>query len=176
GYSVVVFRTRQRPTAYAPRILATTRMQVGWLAVTGALTAFLLIWGFVGLFQQAADPPAQPLVVNVTGQQWAWTFSYPQYGVPASAQLALPVNRPVRFRVGARDVLHGFSVLELGVRIDANPGETVTTDAVTPNRIGTYQVRCIELCGLYHSLMSTSVQVVSNDAFATWVVQHGGHK
>jgi cytochrome c oxidase subunit II len=174
GYSVAVFRSSQRPDSYAPRILATPRMQAGWLAVTGALTAFLLIWGFIGLAQQATAAPSSTLIVDVTGQQWAWSFSYPQYHV-RSAQLNLAVNRPVQFRVASRDVLHGFSVLELGVRVDANPGEVVTSPVITPSRTGTFEVRCIELCGLNHSLMATQVRVLSPGAFSSWVVEQGGH-
>lgn len=178
GYSLVVFRARQRPETYAPRVLAGRRAQIGWLTTTAALTLFLVGWGAVGIINQAADPPG-PLVVDVIGQQWAWTFSYPQYNARA-AQLELPVNRPVQFRVTSRDVLHGFSILELGVRIDANPGEVVTTPTVTPRMIGTYRtdsyaVRCIELCGLYHALMFTTVKVVPEADFSTWITQHGGH-
>jgi cytochrome c oxidase subunit II len=177
GYSLVVFRSKERPESYAPRVLAGPLTQIGWLASTAALTLFLVVWGLVGIFKQSADPPG-PLVVDVIGQQWAWTFAYPQYNVK-SVQLELPVNRPVRFRVTSRDVLHGFSILELGVRADANPGEVVTTPAVTPVMIGTYRtatytVRCIELCGLYHALMSTPVQVVPEADFSVWIAQHGG--
>jgi cytochrome c oxidase subunit II len=174
GYSLVVFRSRQRPESYAPRVLAGPLTQIGWLLTTGLLTLFLVVWGMVGLFQQQAADPPSPLIVDVTGQQWAWTFSYPQYNVKTS-QLDLPLNRPVQFRVTSRDVLHGFSILELGVRIDANPGELVTTPTVTPNRTGTYTVRCIELCGLSHSLMASTVQVVPDSDFTAWIRQHGGH-
>ncbi len=174
GYSLVVFRSRERPDSYAPRVLAGPLTQIGWLLTTGALTLFLVVWGLVGIYVQATNPPS-PLIVDVTGQQWAWTYSYPQYNVK-SAELDLPLNRPVQFRVISRDVLHGFSILELGVRADANPGELVTTPAVTPTRSGTYTVRCIELCGLYHSLMSSTVHVVPEADFSTWIIQHGGHR
>ncbi|HVS05831.1 MAG TPA: cytochrome c oxidase subunit II [Candidatus Dormibacteraeota bacterium] len=173
GYSLVAFRSRQRPESYAPRVLAGPMTQIGWLLVTGMLTLFLVSWGLYGMFVQAADPP-NTLIVDVTGQQWAWSYSYPQYHVKTS-QLELPANRPVQFRVVSRDVLHGFSIVELGVRVDANPGEPVTAPAVTPNRTGTYQVRCIELCGLYHSLMSSTVRVVPQADFTAWIAQQGGH-
>jgi len=178
GYSLIVFRSRGRPDSYAPRVLAGPLTQIGWLMTTAALTLFLVIWGLVGIYQQAADPPSR-LIVDVTGQQWAWTFSYPQYDVKTT-QLDLPLNRPVQFRVTSKDVLHGFAIQELGVRADANPGQVVTTPAVTPNRTGTYRtgtytVRCIELCGLYHALMSSTVHVVPESDFTAWIVQHGGH-
>ena len=91
------------------------------------------------------------LQVNVTGQQWVWTFSYPGTGVETRA-LVLPVNRPVEFNVTSVDVTHGFWPAQLGVQVDANPEET-TVIRTTPNKLGTFEVRCSQLCGLYHSFM-----------------------
>ncbi len=177
GYSLVVFRSRERPESYAPRVLAGPLTQIGWLLTTTALTLFLVVWGLVGIYQQPAAAQS-PLIVDVMGQQWAWTFSYPQYNVK-SAQLQLPLNRPVQFRVTSKDVLHGFAIQELGVRADANPGQVMTTPPVTPTRAGAYEtgthtLRCVELCGLYHHLMSTTVRVVPEADFTAWIVQQGG--
>ena len=72
--------------------------------------------------------------------------------------IELPVNRPVVFEVTSKDVLHGFAIRALGVRVDANPGEVTTTPVVTPTRSGAYSVACVELCGLYHSYMWESVE------------------
>ncbi|HYM50414.1 MAG TPA: cytochrome c oxidase subunit II [Candidatus Limnocylindrales bacterium] len=173
GYSLVVFRSRTRPQTDAPRILAPGLAQIGWVVATSALCLFLVVWGLVGVYEQAAAAP-NTLIVEVTGRQWAWTFAYPQYKLKIAA-LELPVNRPVEFRVTSVDVLHGFAIQDLGVRVDANPGEQVTSPTVTPTRTGTYDVRCIELCGLYHSLMFTSVHVVPDADFTAWILQHGGH-
>ena len=173
GYSLAVFRVRGRSREDGPPLRATPRIQLGWLGVTGALTTFLVVWGLVGLYQQS-DNAAHALTVNVTAQQWAWTFQYPETGI-SSHFLELPANRPVRFAVTSRDVLHGFSIQELGVRLDANPGLTATTVAVTPDKTGDYTVRCMELCGNAHSLMEAPVHVVSQQAFSAWISKNGGH-
>src|SRR5579872_6244650 len=89
--------------------------------------------------------------------------------------LELPVNRAVEFDVTSLDVLHGFAVQALGVRVDANPGQVTATPLVTPTVIGSYAVRCVELCGLYHSYMWSSVQVVSASSFNSWIVSQGGN-
>ncbi len=69
-------------------------------------------------------------------------------------ELYLPVNRPVVFRVTSEDVIHSFWVVQMGIKVDATPGETTTTE-VTPDKLGIFDVRCAELCGLLHADMET---------------------
>ncbi len=179
GYSVVMFREHRTPGAPAvdledgPPLQARPGQQVAWLATTGSLAIFLVGWGMFGFYKQTTDPPAKPLVVDVTGQQWAWTYSYPSLGVQSNV-LELPLDRPVQFRVTSDDVLHGFAVDGLGVLMDANPGWWATAPTVTPTRLGSYAVRCDELCGLYHTFMWSPVRVVSSADFAAWVLARGG--
>lgn len=176
GYSLIVFRTKGRPTEDGIPLHPTPLIQIGWLGITSVLCLFLVIWGLFAFYQETAAASSNTLEVQVTGQQWMWTFYYPQYGVSSQGQvLELPVNRPVEFYVTSKDVLHGFAVRALGIRVDANPGEVTTTPLVTPSAIGQYTVVCVELCGLYHSYMWESVNVVSSDSFNSWVVSQGGH-
>lgn len=174
GYSLVVFHVRAPASGSVdeledgPPLQAKPGQQIAWLAITSALAIFLVGWGSVGFYKQTTDPPARPLVVDVTGQQWTWTYFYPSLGVQSNV-LELPVHHPVEFRVTSLDVLHGFDVDGLGVLIDANPGWWTTAPTVTPTRIGNYATRCDELCGLYHSYMWSPVHVVSASAFAAWV-------
>jgi len=78
------------------------------------------------------------------------------------------VNRPVVFHVTSKDVIHSFWVVQMGIKIDANPGE-VTKTGVVPDRLGTFDVRCAELCGLLHAHMETQAHVVSTTDFAAWI-------
>jgi cytochrome c oxidase subunit 2 len=174
GYSLFAFRSKDRPTQDGIKLQPNTGVQVGWLGVTSLLCLFLLVWGMFGLYQETSAASPDTLVVNVTGQQWLWTFDYPQYGVSSQGQmLELPVNRPVQFVVTSKDVLHGFSIQALGVRVDANPGQTTTTQVVTPTQVGDYAVVCVELCGLYHTYMWSAVKVVSEQSFESWIAGLG---
>ena len=176
-YSLFAFRTDGRPTEDAIPRKPRPGLQISWMGITGVLCLFLVIYGLSAFYQETAAAPANPLVIRVTGQQWMWTFSYPQYGADsAGAQMIeLPVNRPVVFEVTSLDVLHGFAIRALGVRVDANPGEVTSTPAVTPNQVGSLTVNCVELCGLYHSYMWESVNVVSTSTFNSWIISQGGH-
>jgi cytochrome c oxidase subunit 2 len=146
-----------------------------WLLASSLLCVFMLIWG-LGEIQKvnASAAASDPLVVNVTGQQWVWSFSYPQNGNVQSDELYLPVNRPVVFYVHSNDVVHSFWVVQLGIKIDANPGMTTKT-SVLPNLVGVYDVRCAELCGLLHADMETQAHVVTQSDFSTWLTNNGGH-
>ena len=176
AYSLLVFRVNGRPTEDAPVLKPRPGLQISWMGITGALCLFLLIWGFFGFYQDTTATSAEELVVRVTAQQWLWTFNYPQYGASSQGQvLELPVNRPVEFDVTSEDVLHGFAIQAFGIRVDANPGEVTTTVLVTPSQIGSYAVRCVELCGLYHTYMWSAVKVVSTSDFNSWIVNQGGH-
>ncbi len=178
-YSVFVFRERKATANVdeyedGPALEASPKLQIWWLAITAGLAVFLVGWGGFGFLKETTAAPANPLVVQVTGQQWTWTYDYPSLGVDSNV-LELPVGRPVDFRVTSDDVLHGFAVNGLGVLMDANPGWWTTLPAVTPSKLGNYATRCVELCGLYHTYMWTPVHVVTKANFAAWVAANGGH-
>jgi cytochrome c oxidase subunit II len=178
GYSLVAFRVSGRPTEDGAPLQPRPALQIGWLAITSLLCLFLLIWGMIASYQEtSAASTSNTLVIQVTAQQWQWTFNYPQYGATSQGAqvIELPVNRPVQFYVTSKDVLHGFSIRAIGVRVDANPGQVSTTAIATPTQIGSYVVQCVELCGLLHSDMWEAVDVVSADAFNSWIVSQGGH-
>ncbi|MGZ4776849.1 MAG: cytochrome c oxidase subunit II [Oryzihumus sp.] len=141
-----------------------------WIGGSVLLCLFLLVWGLAAL--QSVSSPAQaatsPLVVKVTGSQWVWSFSYPGQGRVQSDQLYLPVNRPVVFHVTSDDVVHSFWLVQMGIKVDANPG-MVTSTHTTPSRLGVYEVRCAELCGLLHADMETTVHVVTPKQFDAWL-------
>ncbi len=167
-----------------PAIRTNAVAVITWTAASSLLAAFLVVWGLIELADITADSygtqsiTGQPraddaLVVNVTGQQWVWTFEYPQYDKVATDVLYLPKDRPVLFNVTSVDVIHNFWAVELGVKIDANPG-AITQTGVTPNKEGIFNVRCAELCGLHHAYMETQIRVMPQETFETFMRETGG--
>ena len=174
------------PNLDNPAIRTNAVAVITWTAASSLLAGFLVVWGLIELADITADsfgtqsvtgqPNAEDaLVVNVTAQQWVWTFQYPQYDNVMSDVLYLPVDRPVLFNVTSLDVVHNFWPVELGVKVDANPG-AITQTGVTPNKIGTFNLRCAELCGLHHAYMETRIEVLPGEAFGTWMRENGGGK
>jgi cytochrome c oxidase subunit 2 len=73
--------------------------------------------------------------------------------------------------VTSLDIIHSFWAYQLGVKADANPGVD-NIFHVTPQKTGGFEVRCSELCGLWHGNMADSGgQVVSQSDFDTWIAQ-----
>ncbi len=93
-------------------------------------------------------------------QQWQFTYRYPQYGGIETFSLVLPVNRTVQFNVTSLDVIHSFWAYQLGVKADAVPGAN-NIAFVRTKETKSFEIRCAELCGLWHGYMSARGQVVS---------------
>ncbi len=108
-----------------------------------------------------------PLLVNVTGLQYAWIFTYPDTGV-TSGELHVPVGREVKINMTANDVIHAFWVPEFRLKQDAIPGRQAEI-RFTPNKEGDYTLICAELCGPYHGAMRTQVVVEKPEAFDSWI-------
>jgi cytochrome c oxidase subunit II len=171
GWRARGFGTSDQPPPDGPSLRGDAPMTALWVGVSAALVIVLLVWG-LGEFTAEQTSHPDTLQVNVTGQQWLWTFSYPDAGNVQTRSLVLPVNRPVQFNVTSVDVTHGFWPAALGVQVDANPN-TVTVINATPDKVGGFTVRCSQLCGLYHSFMYASGAVVTPQKFAVWLHSQG---
>jgi cytochrome c oxidase subunit 2 len=167
-YSVVRFRAKPNDTRDGPPIHGNTRLEVFWVTIPFIMVTALAIYAWITLDDIEAKQPNE-LVVNVTGQQFTWTFQYPSEKV-TSPTLVLPKGRPVYFRIHSKDVIHSFWVPEFRLKSDAVPGMT-THIRLTPTRIGHYQVVCAELCGIGHSTMRQNVSVVKAADFNSWLTK-----
>ena len=128
-------------------------------------------------------------IVEVTGQQWSWTFnygigeldpaadddllddeySYDEYAYEAGTgsyipELWLPVGETTRFNLYSPDVIHDFGVPGFLMKMDVVPGR-VNHYVIKPTREGIYRGACYELCGVYHSRMLFEVHVVSREEY-----------
>jgi cytochrome c oxidase subunit 2 len=166
-YSVVRFRARPGDMGDGAPIHGNTRLEVIWVAIPFIIVSVLAVYAWIVLDDVEAKK-ANELKVQVTGQQFAWHFKYPQYGNVTSDQLYLPKDRPVAFDIQTKDVLHSFWVPSFRLKQDAVPGLT-THIRLTPSRLGKYDVVCAELCGLGHATMRQYAHVIEPSGFDTWV-------
>jgi len=189
GYVLVVFRARPGDDSDGTPIFGNVKVQATWIIGTSAIVLWLFVFGTVELIVPAgagAGEGASPiwklpgaktaswtpgaddmLQVQVIGQQWAWTYRYPQFGGMESTVLDLPVNTPITFHVTSLDVIHSFWAYLLGVKADANP--LVDNVAYTMARqTGPFTVRCNELCGIWHGAMTSAGNVMSQTTFKLW--------
>jgi cytochrome c oxidase subunit 2 len=180
-YSIVYFRQPRGAVLEGPAVRGDARLQTAWIIVTSVLVLSLAAYGTVRLFADngagsgsgpapLTTPSGSKLPVQVIAQQWAFTYRYPTYGGVETPHLVLPVDQMVELHVTSLDVIHSFWALQLGVKADANP-QVDNVAFVKPTRLESFEIRCAELCGIWHGNMFDRGRVVSQEAFATWIGQ-----
>lgn len=183
-YSFFAFRERGTAIVDGPPIRGHGPIQMTWVLTTGVIVVALAVWGSYTLVASASgagggqgpSPTDLPkghktaLPIQVIGQQWDWTFRYPKNGDFETRQLYLPVGKVIQLHVTSLDVTHSFWAYELGVKADAVPGVD-NVAYVTPRKLGTFHIRCAELCGLWHGHMYRIGHVVSAQEFAAFTAR-----
>jgi cytochrome c oxidase subunit II len=192
AWALIFWRQRPGDDTDAAPIHGNAKISATWIIGTSVIVLALAVYGTIELISPAgagAGEGPQPiwkpagtttssltswtpgtsniLQVQVIGQQWAWTYRYPQFGGFETTQLMLPVGEPVQFNVTSLDVIHSFWAYTLGVKADANPGLN-NVAYTTPQHTGYFQVRCAELCGIWHGSMYDTGDVVSVADFLKW--------
>lgn len=154
-------------------------IQTAWIVFTTVLVMFLFGFGTYELVQpsgagggQGPSPIWTPashevLPIQVIAQQWKWTYRYPTFGGFETTDLVVPDDTAIAFHVTSLDVIHDFWVYQLGVKADANPDQD-NVAFTTPQQLGSFMVRCDELCGLWHGAMFNSGTVVTPTQFQAW--------
>jgi cytochrome c oxidase subunit II len=180
-YAVIYFRQPKGAVLEGPATRGDTRVQTTWIVVTSALVLSLAVYGTVRLLADYGAgsgsgptpltvPKGPKLPVQVIAQQWAFTYRYPTYGGVETQHLVLPEGQTVELHVTSLDVIHSFWAYQLGVKADANP-QVDNVAFVKPTRLQSFEVRCAELCGIWHGEMFDHGKVVSASAFASWIAQ-----
>jgi cytochrome c oxidase subunit II len=168
-YSVIRFRARPGDMGDGAPIHGNTRLEVVWVAVPTMIVSVLAAYAWIVLHDVEAKGNRNDMHVRVIAQQFAWHFQYLDApGKPTTNTLYLPKDQQVKFDIVTRDVIHSFWVPSFRLKSDTVPGLT-THIRVTPDRLGTFDVVCTELCGLGHSTMRQNAHVVTPQAFQTWL-------
>jgi cytochrome c oxidase subunit II len=164
--SVLRFRRRYGDEHDGDPIHGDTRLEAVWTAIPAIIVLGAGIYSGVVLADIEKPKPGTEKI-DVTAQQFAWTFDYPARGIKRAGELHLVKGRNYLFHLHAKDVIHSFWVPEFRLKKDAVPG--ITTDLrIRPNRTGTYTLACTELCGLGHATMRARVVVQDQAAFDRW--------
>ena len=180
-YAVIFFRQPEGGVLEGPAVRGDTRIQTTWIIATSLIVFGLAVFGTVRLEEgdgagsgSGPNPLTKPsgpkLPVQVIAQQWLFSYRYPTYGGVETTHLVLPVNEEVEFHVTSLDVIHSFWAYQLGVKAVANPGVD-NIAFVKPTKLENFNVRCAELCGIWHGFMRDKGKVVTQSAFNTWIHQ-----
>src|SRR6266516_3708606 len=167
-YALWKFRAKPGDESDGEPIHGNTRLEVAWTLIPTVIVLFGAGYSW-SVLHDIEEPAQNPLTVDVFSQQFAWSFGYPGKGdVWSQGELHVPLDRQVQFKMHAQNVIHSFWVPEWRIKKDNVPGIT-TTAIVTPDRVGTYQLICTELCGFGHSSMRAKVVVEQPAEFRKWV-------
>jgi len=156
AYALIRFRKSRNPVAdYA----GVKSHRSTYMEIAVAVVEAVLLFGFaIPLWAARVDrrpPDSEALVVEVTGEQFAWNIHYAggdkvfgkkdvalldlqsnplgldrsdpaaKDDVTTLNQLYLPVNTPIVIKLRSKDVIHSFGVPEFRVKQDAVPGFTI---------------------------------------------------
>jgi cytochrome c oxidase subunit 2 len=171
-YTVIRFRRSDQ----AQPTRENRRLEITWTIATAAVLLFVGVASYGVLanpnvtYMPTADagPSEGDVVVEAEAYQWGWNMNYPDENVSTNAEIVIPKDTDVYFRITSTDVIHGFAVPELGLKQDAMPGSENTIKTVAYEE-GTYQGYCTEYCGVAHSQMYFTVEVVSQEEYQQWL-------
>src|SRR4051795_12952255 len=168
SYALYKFKAKPGDESDGEPIHGNTRLEIAWTLIPTIIVLFGAGYSWSVLSEIEEKKPGA-LTVDVFSQQYAWSFAYPGKGyVWKEGEFHVPVDRQIQFKMHAQDVIHSFWVPEWRIKKDNVPGIT-TTAIVTPDKVGTYQLICTELCGFGHASMRAKVVVEPAAKFREWV-------
>ncbi len=178
-YAIWKYRAKPGDESDGEPIHGNTKLEVIWTTIPTLIVIFAAVYATVVLNDIEAEA-ADSLRVDVTAQQYAWRFDYPDTG-RTSTELHAPSGTQLELHLQSLDVLHSFWVPEWRIKRDLVPGASLDDPAgdqdidnvvrVTPDVEGTYSVICTELCGFGHSTMRAVAVVESDQQFETWLAE-----
>ncbi len=194
----IVIRYNKKSNPVPARFSHNTLIEIIWTVGPVLILVGIAIPSMI-LLKAYNDMPTPDVVVKATGNQWFWTYDYPEQGVTdiesrllpeaqdiqkahakgipylleVDNKLVIPVNKVIHIQTTATDVIHSWTVPAFGPKIDAVPGR-LNNGWFKVTKIGTYYGQCSELCGKDHAYMPIEVQVVSQADFDAFIIKNGG--
>ncbi len=184
----IVYRYNSNRNHTASMTTHNTLIEVLWTVIPVILLIIIAIPSFRILYTAETIPKAD-LTIKAIGNQWYWSYEYPDYDdfsfdanmlqdnelsdpslrlLETDTQIVVPVNKVVKLLITSNDVLHAWTIPAFAVKKDAVPGRLNET-WFKAEKIGTYYGQCSELCGPKHAFMPINVKVVTQDEFDEWL-------
>jgi cytochrome c oxidase subunit II len=199
----VAFRYRKAANAVPSKTSHNTTIEVIWTLAPVLILVAIAVPSIGLLSAQFKPAPAGAVTLKAIGNQWYWSYQYPDHGgveitanmlkeanqvgkgerartdadgprlLATDNRVVLPVGVPIRLITTANDVIHSWAVPAFWIKLDAVPGRLNET-SFTIEKPGLYFGQCSELCGARHALMPIAVEAVSPAQFAAWIAAKGG--
>lgn len=192
---IIVVRFNAKANPVPSKTTHNTLLEVVWTLVPVLILLVVVVPSMKMLYYVDRTTEAE-MTLKVTGNQWYWSYEYPDNGGISFASnlipdkeintskgqvrllstdnpVVLPVDTNIKILTTASDVIHAWAVPAFGVKLDANPGQLNET-WVRIDKAGTFYGQCSEICGNGHGFMPIEVHAVSKEEFAKWVHANKG--
>ncbi|MFA6117376.1 MAG: cytochrome c oxidase subunit II [Sphingomonas sp.] len=199
----VMFRYRRSANPVPSKTSHNTFIEIIWTAVPVIILALIAAPSIGLLAAQYKPAPANAVTLKAIGNQWYWSYQYPDHGgfeitanmlkekgqvqpgerfrtdddgpqlLATDNRVVLPIDTPIRLITTANDVIHSWAIPAFWIKLDAIPGRLNET-SFTIEKEGVYFGQCSELCGARHGFMPITVVAVKPEVFAAWVKAKGG--
>ncbi len=181
-WCLIAYRRRKNEVGYPRQVAYHLPLEIFYTFVPIALVVTLFVFSERALADITPRHDNPDTTIQVTGKQWAWDFNYTDDDVYYSGTQAhlntdgsegveetlptlyLPAHSDVELEVTSRDVIHSFWVPAFLEKMDMIPNQTNYLSFTTGDE-GTFQGKCAELCGEYHSEMLFNVEIVSQEEY-----------
>ena len=199
----VVIRFRESANPVPSKTSHNTIIEIVWTAAPVLILAAIAVPSIGLLARQFKPAPDNAVTIKAIGNQWFWSYEYPDYGgvsvtanmlkeknevsagqrfrtdadgprlLAVDNRIVLPVGVPIRLITTATDVIHSWAIPAFWVKLDAVPGRLNET-SFTIDKPGLYFGQCSELCGARHAYMPIAVEAVPVAQFNQWIRAKGG--
>lgn len=163
-YFVIRYSRKRNPKA--SQIEGNNKLEIIWTVIPTILVLIMFYYGWVG-YRPMRQVPDDAIPVKAYGQMWSWMFEYPNG--KKSAELVVPLNKPVKLDLISRDVLHSLYIPAFRIKEDVVPGKDNYMWFIAQEE-GEYDLFCAEYCGERHSYMLSMVRVIPESEYETWLV------
>jgi cytochrome c oxidase subunit 2 len=177
-FIAIKFRDKGDNDEFPPQVHGRTALEIGWTLLPALILAGVAVATVITILNLEKTSP-DALKVQVTGQQWWWSYHYDTNNdgtytdtskgdIITATELVIPVGKEVDLSITSNDVIHSFWIPALNGKKDAVPGQDHPLK-LESNEIGVYRGQCTEFCGLSHANMRMIVRVVSQSDYDAWV-------
>ena len=191
----VMIRFNRRANPVPSKTSHNTTIEVIWTLVPVLILIGIAVPSIDLLAKQYKPAPEKALTIKAIGNQWFWTYAYPDNGgfevisnmlpeaeaikrgeppmLAADYRMVVPAGEPIRLQVTAADVIHSFAVPSLWFKLDGVPGR-INEKVFFVEKPGVYYGQCSELCGVRHGYMPIVVEALPRDKYNAWVLTQAG--